>query len=474
MTWARFGSSLGLFLLFSASACSDDGSERSSGSGGATGSYVGGATNGSGVIGGYTSVGGASSIVGGATSTATAYVEPVETIDLNELPTSVPRVSLEVADSALAQLEAEPFDGPNVTGAFIDASSVRYEPVEVNYRGAYALQSLIRYGEGHRNWKVKFAKDKKYRGKREWNYNFEQHVRQKLTYDLMRFAGVKVPSARHVRLTVNSGVTGAYLEFEDPDNKDWLAEKFGDDSGDLYKAAYDIPNETPYFATLEYLGDNDSDYEKHYRKMTNNDEPTKAFDFSSLRAFLRDLNQTNDSEFEAFLRQRFDIDKFISYLVVGNFVSHWDSYPERPKNFWLYQVLAANRWVFVPWDMDATFQTAKGFLNPMGTDASVFYQFDGFEDYEGRQPEEGTARPLVTKMMRVPAFRAAYVARYREALQTFLATDYLLSRVDALATLIEGEIPNADREGFDDDVADVRRFIQERARNVTAELATVP
>jgi spore coat protein CotH len=477
MTQLRFVSCIFVLSGFSILGCASSSSNGERDSGGGAHEMSNGGTG----TGSNTNDGGTSTTstkvtpTGGSTSSVSKpYVEPIETISLNELPTDVPRISLEVSASELEKLEADPYDSPKVIGSFKDGANVSYNPVDVSYRGAYALQSLILYGNGQRNWKVKFAKDKKYRSRREWNFSFQQHIREKLTYDLMRFAGVKVPSARHVKLTVNGVVSGVYLEYEDPDNKDWLMDKFGDDSGDLFKAGYDIPDMPKYFATLEYLGENDSEYDLHYRKMTNNDDPTKAADFSSLRAFLLGLNESDDESIEGFLRKNFDTDRFLSYLVVFNFVSHWDSYPQRPKNFWLYQVPALGRWVFIPWDMDATFQPDKGYLDPMGTDVSVFYQFDEFVDYKGRHPEEGTARPLILRMMRVPSYRAAYVARYREALQSYLKEDYLVSRVNALTGLIENEINDADREDFDSNVADVKRFIQERVKNVTSELATIP
>jgi spore coat protein CotH len=475
-----FSFGLAVVLLF-CSAC--EGGNEHSKSGGGGGDFDAGGTTGKSVGGRFSTShsstpvpGGSSSGSGGGnsmTSTATPYVEPKEAIDLDAVPAEVPQVKIEVPSSELEKLEADPYDAQDVFGAFLQGSE-RFDPVDINFRGAYALQTLIRSGRSQRNWKVKFAKEHKYEGRREWNFNYETHVRQKLAYDLMRFAGVKVPSAAHVRLAVNGGGPSVYLQYEDPDNKDFLAEKFGDDSGDLFKAAYDVPNEPRYFATLEYLGDSDADYEMHYRKMTNNDDPAKATDFSSLRGFLKGLNQTSEIEFEQFLRRNFDTDKFIAYLVVANFMSHWDSYPQRPKNFWLYQIPAAKKWVFIPWDMDATFQTQKWTLNPMGTDASIFYQFDGFEEYAGRLPEEGTVRPLVTRMMRSQSFRSTYVARYREALGSYLDEAYLLTRVDKLAALIQGYVGTGERKDFDAALADTKSFIEQRTLSVRAELAALP
>jgi spore coat protein CotH len=433
-------------------------------SGGATGDQGGAGSSGLSASGGSGGTG--DSGLGGI------YVEPADSVDINALPTSVPTVRLELTDANRALLDGNPYDGPDVPGAFTDEQGLRTEPVDVNFRGAYGLQTLIGNSAPQRNWKLKFPKEQKYRGHREWNFNYEPHLRHALAYDLMHFAGVRVPSARHVLLEVNGVISGLTLEYEDPDNKTWLAAKFGDDGGDLYKAARDLPDQDRYFATLEYLGDADSDYDDHYRKMTNNDDPLKALDVSTLRSFLLELNQTSDGEFPDWLKAHFDVEKFVSYLVVGNFISHWDSLPERPKNFWLYQIPAAGgRFVFVPWDMDGTFQPWEDAFNIMGTDASVFFEFDAFEEYPGRLPEEGTARPLTTRMMRVPELRDAYLSRYRQALSSFLAETYLLSRIDDLEALLLPVTPAADLESLTDSTQQIRDFVTQRTASVTAELA---
>lgn len=396
----------------------------------------------------------------------------MEKIDLTEIQTEIPRVKLAVEASAIKELDADPFQAADVPGAFTDSTGKSYEGIDVNYRGAYALQTLIGSGAPQRNWKVKFTKENPYRARREWNYTYEPHVREQLAYDLMKFAGVRLPSARHVLLDVNGVARGLYLEYEDPDNKAWLLDRFGDNEGDLYKAAFDVPNQPRYFATLEYLGDQDSDFFQHYRKMTNND--LLPDDYSAIRTFLSGLNQTADAGFASWLGSNFDVQSFLSYLVVGNFMSNWDGYPQRPKNFWLYDIPAAGHWVFIPWDMDGTFQSDKSSLNNMGTGASIFYQFDKFEEYSGRHPEEGTERPLVRRMMKVPAFRSAYVARYREALGTFLDKDYLLGRVDKLSKLLASVASSGEATTLQDSTSDIRNFISKRSASVTTQLANQP
>jgi spore coat protein CotH len=161
--------------------------------------------------------------------------EPELFFDVNALPNSVPQVSIEIGQAERDSLEANPWLAEDVFGTFIDANGTRYESIEVNYRGAYQLINLMMMGDGsRRNWKVKVTDELKYLGHREWNFNSEPHLRHKLAYDLMAFAGVAGPSANHVELRVNGESQGLYLPFEDPDNKRWLKDHFGSAAGDLF------------------------------------------------------------------------------------------------------------------------------------------------------------------------------------------------------------------------------------------------
>ncbi|HEX2731638.1 MAG TPA: CotH kinase family protein [Polyangiaceae bacterium] len=395
--------------------------------------------------------------------------EPAITIDDNELPSSLPTLEITIDDTALQSLDRDPWHAADVAGQFTDETGTRFS-VQLNYRGAYALQNLIQGGKpGERNWKVKFAKDQPYLGRREWNFNREPHLRQKLSYDLMKFAGVRVPSAQHVLLRVNGQDFGLYLRFEDPDNKAWLKEVFGSAAGDLYKAATDFPNETKYFALLTKLGAADSDYYLHYNKKLNNDGAL-AGDYSQLRDFIDGLNDTSDDRLDAWFSDNFDTEKFIDYLVVSNFVSNWDSYPQRPKNYWLYASPVTGRWIFLPWDMDATFQSGQNGLHEMGDHASIFHEFDHFE---GRDPNtlEGSERPLVRRLMAIERYRQRYIDRYRELSASILSPDYLSKRIDRLLEQLSSVAPSDEAERVKQDSDQIKAFVRAKSDSTNAELA---
>ncbi len=470
--------------------CSDDGGGDGGAEPGFTGGMGGTSVAVSGAGGGAATGGGVTSGgVGAGGETAEPWVEP--TFDPSSLPTSLPAVEIVVDEANLATLDAAPFYGQDVLGAFIDAEGFRHEQVDVNYRGAYALLELIENDPlGRRNFKLKFPSEDRYRGRREWNYTFSPSLRQLLAYDLMRFAGVRVPSARHVRLLVNGEPMGLYLEYEDPDSKDWLFDMFGDKTGDLYKAARDMPAsegqpEQKYFADTTYLGADDSAYPNHYNKKTNHEDPLTAGDFSVIRGFLEELNRRSGVELLEFASTRFDLERFLSYLVVSNFIANWDGFPQRPKNFWLFEVRAQAKLVFIPWDLDGTFQTDTDVFNQMGTEASVFFNLRRL-DYQPYHTEEGTERPLAWRLLALPELEAAYRARYRELLASILSESYLTSRLTALAELTEPHLSDAltgqgwlgeertERGDFEEALRDMQTFVTERVATVSEELASLP
>lgn len=393
-----------------------------------------------------------------------AWSPPVH--DMYELPSGMPTLNLLISEEAMARLDENPYAAPDERGLFVDAEGSSHE-VDLNYRGAYALQSVMSIYD-LRNWKVKFASDDLYLGRREWNFNYDPSFAQKLAYDLFRFAGVPVPGAQHVVLQVNGEYQGMYLQYEDPDNKRWLWDELGDDQGDLYKAAYDLPGEPQYFADLTWLGPSDQDYLLHYNKKTNDE--TAPLDYSVIREFTQALNEVPDNEFASWMNGAIDLDAWMSYLVVSNFISNWDSYPQRPKNYWLYENRRTEQIVFIPWDLDGTFSTWQDpTWYQMGTDASVLYNLLEC-DYEPPHEEEGRERPLARRVMAVEGQQQLYLERYRALIETLLSRTYLEERLGALIAIVEPEISGADLSRLRAAERDLRTFIERRTAHVEAEL----
>ncbi len=392
--------------------------------------------------------------------------------DASELPEGMPRVSIEIDPEAMARLDADPYESDDERGVFVDGEGARYE-VDLSYRGAYALRSVMAYYD-LRNWKVKLDDEERHLGRREWNFNYEPHFRQKLAYDLFRFAGVAVPQAQHVLLEVNGELAGMYLQYEDPDNKDWLWDHFGHDDGDLYKAAYDIPEQPQCFADLTVLGPDDSDYACHYSKKTNH--KVAPGDFSVLMGFIEGLDAlegASDEAVDTWFADHVDVEGLRSYLVVSNFIANWDSYPQRPKNYWVYEDLRAERMVYVPWDLDGTFNAyTDGTYNQMGTTASVWFNLRESQ-YDPPHADEGRERPLVRRFLQSESQQQAYLDRYEELVGSLLNEAYLTDRLEALDDIVRPELGSADRGRLDSANAGVLDFIERRSRHVAEELESL-
>ena len=380
-------------------------------------------------------------------------------------------VQIVIHPDSIAKLDLDPTEAEDVYGDFIDNSGHVYDHIQLHYRGASNLLGLIGSGRPQRNWKVKVDSDDMYRGRREWNLNFSMHARQELAYHLFARAGVPCISTRHVNLLLNGESHGLYLEYEDPDNKPWLEDTYGDDAGDLFKAALDIPGELSYFAELTYLGPESADYFNHYRKKTNHKVAPE--DYTSVRDLVIHINFTPNEVFMDSLERHFDTEGFISYLVISNFISNWDGYPHRGKNYWLYQDPSReNIFSFIPWDLDATFGIQTHDWNQMGTRADLFYQFDRTV-WAGHNTAEDADRPLVRRMMRFAQYRNAYINRYKEALSTLLVKEKLFADLDSLDGLVRQNSRSYEYQIFHNSITTTKVFVHQRTAYTGAVLDTL-
>ena len=365
-----------------------------------------------------------------------------------------------------------PYTASYVHGSFTDGKGVVYDTVGFHYRGAYTLLGLL-YSGPQRLWKMKFTKDQPYRTLREWNFNYDQSVRHTFAYDVMAMANIKAPAARPVIMYVNGVRHGIHMEFEDPDNKPLLLRWYGDDSGDLYKAGTDlpIPNAPSYPGGLCFMGNQDSDYYYHYNKKTNNNDV--PLDFSSIRKFLTMITFVPNDLFVDSLTARFDVPAFIRYMVVSNFMSHWDGYPQRAKNFWMYYSIQNNKWYFIPWDLEGTFELTynPGSCTAMGPATSIFFQLDKFDpacnDYKDLE------KTLTLRMMMYAEFRNAYVLEYNKALSTYLHKDTLAAHLDSITNQMACTCNNDEYQKYKATAQGIKTFIDYKTGVVEKELKTL-
>ena len=397
------------------------------------------------------------------------------------------KIEITIDPPHMDYMDKNPYYDTSFIGTFSCDSTV-YAPTRLNYRGAYSLYFQIRFKNLQRNWKVKTPKVQKYRKYRVWNYNHEPYLNHNLAYKLFHNAGVPCIGMRHVDFYVNGTKHGLYSEFPDPDNKKWLKNTFGDTAdyavGDLFKACTDKPNmNKKYFANLTILGDKDSDYYLHYNKKTNDSTSESEKDYSSIRNFIKIINETPDAQFADTINKYFDVASFLKYLIVANYSSFWDGYPNRSKNFWLYKCTRSGKWVFIPWDLNETFNPKKRLFNNMGTECNYLFMYNesNLNTYytsvyrtNDNGKSEITPKPLFTRIMNVEKYRSLYASMYKQALSTYLKKETVLGLIDSLAAVVnQSGLSLSDSLDVDTSIHDMKLFVQNRTQSLEKQLRSI-
>lgn len=398
------------------------------------------------------------------------------------------KVEITIDSQYLSYLDDNPYYDTSFHGEFTYNDTGYYGKSNFSYRGSYSLNNLLNAKLPQRNWKFKSPKGVPYKGYKVWNYNYEPFLTHILAYILMHDANVPCIEMHQVVLYVNGIHQGLYSEYPDPDNKKWLKETFGNLSdnfvGDLYKAATDKPNITSkYLSDMTVLGENDSDYYLHYNKKTNDSTQEAAADYHSIRNFITILNETPDNQFADTIDKYFDVLSFLRYLVVANYSNFWDGYPNRAKNYWLYHNPYTKKWVFIPWDMDATFNPLRKQYNNMGPECSYLFMYgeSNLDNYYTRiyatndnGKSEITPRPLFTRIMNIEKVRELYASEYKRSLSTYLKKETVLKKIDSIADWVKmASISSSDLLEIDTSVNDTKRFVELRTESLEKQLSSI-
>ena len=238
-----------------------------------------------------------------------------------------------------------------MSGTFINHKggeiSVRYN-VGVRLRG-----STSRAAE-HKSRRVNFPNDRPWRGRTEINLNALHPHAQELGSALFRLAGLPAPRARVVRLFENNEQLGGTNQFHhyaelDPLNSDYIRWQYpNDNNGNLYKCGG--------YANLKFLGEKPAAYaEKHfYTKQTN----AWKNDYSDLIEFLRMLGKANDL---------MDIDGWMRHLAVHDLLGNTETslVTGGKGDFALYAGTVDQRFMLIPYDLDAVLGVQGGTTSPL-------------------------------------------------------------------------------------------------------------
>ena len=272
----------------------------------------------------------------------------------------VEKVTFEVTDASWDELWLDP-EAKTTVRANAVVFGERLDDVGIRFRGQFSLRES---GE-----KKPFKIDTDYYVEGQEYHNLKQlmfinsigdptMIQEKLTYDMLAFAGVPASHVSYVELWIDflddsspAEFWGVYAMIERVDMK-FLSSRFGNDNryGNLYKASH--AQRGPM--DLIYYGPDITDYPTQngqyaYGKMTNEEENDYS-DVVNLAYVIDGVTYQTPEEFASALEQVFNVDSFLRYMAVMVAVSSWDYYPYTGNNFYLYNNPGTGLFEWIPWD----------------------------------------------------------------------------------------------------------------------------
>ncbi len=273
-------------------------------------------------------------------------------------------------------------------------------------------------------------------------------TREHLSLLFMSRLGLPVSRTTHARLYINGEYSGLYLLVEEID-EGFLRERFPGTVGDLYEYKWS----QPYY--FEYRGQNPGAYcPAPFKPQTN----SKTTDTAALVSLFRVINESPDDSFARQLSTVLDLKHFVIYLAADNFLDETDSLLSNDgvTNFYLYRRPDTGRFLFLPWDKNATLMDAE---------FGVFW---------------GVERNVLTRRaLADPEIRAQYLAALRRCaeaaggsggwLEQKTQETYLRIRTSAL----EDTFKPFSNDEFENDFEVLRHVARSRADSVLRQVEAV-
>jgi hypothetical protein len=350
--------------------------------------------------------------------------------------------------------------------AKVTVDGMVYQNVGVHFRG---MSSFMMVGEGQKrslNLSFDFVhKDQQIHGYRSLellnSHEDPSFLRSVLSYQVERDY-VPAPKANFVRVVINGESWGVFANAQ-PFNKDFVKDWFGTTKGARWK----VPGSPHGQGSLRYLGDDAAAYKRIYQIKSKDDEKSWA----DLIQLCMVLNNTSADKLEAALTPILDIDGALKFLALENVLINNDGYWIRTSDYTIYEDVKGLFHVF-PRDSNETFLRPEsgppggpggfGRMRPPGGPGEGFGGGDrppgpaiggGAGD---RRPGSEKAikgveldplsaasdgnKPLISKLLAVPALRARYLGYVRAIAEKWLDWNKLGPLVLEYHNLIAEEV----------------------------------
>jgi spore coat protein H len=323
------------------------------------------------------------------------------------------------------------------------STSKAYAPGRFKARGVEYEAGVRLRGDQARehpklSWKVELPEGRKLDGARRFNFLAEWLdaglLGDVFSYELMTGAGALAPRARYVTLSVNGKFEGIFTLVEQVDKSFLKAHGLSSD-GSIYRCGG---------RDCELKITPKAHYQAPWAKKTNEDQP-----WDDLNTFLWKVSRTPEHEFEDFLRENLELDRYLRYMAAGVLISisgidDSGSYlvrdPERSK------------WFYVPWDLNNSMlmyyrmeQVGAVPITTMPIPAFTAYDTRMERIYQHKESKFGGAHlhfsALSQRIWDRPALRHRVLDYVEELLNTVFTEEAVAKRVDGQHALIRELLP---------------------------------
>ncbi len=278
-----------------------------------------------------------------------------------------------------------------------------FQNVGVRYRGNIT-RTLPK-----KSWKVRFNDDELFTATDRLNliaeYPDMSFMREYLAYEMLRESGLPSSTSRMINLMLNGEYMGVFNDVQQVDEI-YLLENGFTVGGDLYKCESDfsvLPDTTAYEAAYE-------------------NETNPGEGYGDLIDLILRVNETPTDVLWQALAPDLDIQNAVMWYSINVFLANMDF---RYKNYYVYHDESADRWSFIPWDVDFTFGKVAIFDQSYYSASSLFL---------------GSAHKWASRIQSTPALRRLHLEN-----MTWLANDILtpavwVPRIQALHADLTGDV----------------------------------
>ena len=303
-----------------------------------------------------------------------------------------------------------------------------------------------------------------FRGLTKVNLNNGSLMREPLSYELFREAGIHCSRVGYakVSLTIPGKIDrrphGLYTVIEQMDKR-FLKDRYSSAKGLLMKPGT--------FGAFRYFGEEWDEYEIGFVPKTKPTEEQKQ----RVIEFARLIHKSGDDAFEEKVEEYLDVDQFLRFIAVNVLLTNLDSFLGGSQNHYIYLEPESNKFQFFPWDMDSSFGVAQFWVGTPETcrDMSIDHP-------------AGKGHTLIKRVLNIPRHKQTYHDYLDTYLNTIFAEEKMHQQIERVGAFVRPLVKINGRNataGFDAVLAErpkdweqhpLKYFVTERRASVRRQL----